>query len=265
MGELQLVFKEASINDISTDTQAGGFSGYGSVFHTLDYHNDIVLPGAYKEDLDRFLSKGFVGGPDHNHSKPIGRFTKAFEDRHGLWVEASYSSTGYAQEVRTLISEGVIKSLSVGIMPLQVKRLKTKSEVMKYWSDNGYEPTSEEVLRAEGGARLIKRAKLLEVSPVALPANENAEIRDYKAGRVISGSNLETINEALREIRAGLQRLEVLVTTVETAQAKEESEEAEIIVIEDPLKDYEVTLASFRQFISPSVEVETKSTGVETK
>lgn len=249
MAELTKVYKTALIASRAEESQTGGFSGYGSTFHTLDYHNDIIAKGAYKDDLARFLEKGFVGGPDHNHAKPIGRFKSAFEDVRGLWVDAVYSSTPFAQETRTLIQEEVIKSLSVGILPLQAKRLKTKAEVLKYWSENDYDPSEEELMRAEGGARLIKRARILEISPVALPANEHAEITAYKAGRKISRGNVDLINSSISEIKAALQRLEDLVATVETAQAEEEAAEPEITVISDPLQQYEVTLASFKSFL----------------
>lgn len=248
MAELTKVYKTALITP-KADADTGGFSGYGSVFHALDFHNDIVAKGAYKDDLPRFLDKGFVGGPDHNHAKPIGRFKSAVEDNHGLWVDAVYSSTAFAQETRTLIQEEVIKSLSVGILPLQVKRLKTKAEVLKYWAENSYEPSEDDLARAEGGARLIKRARILEISPVALPANEHAEITAYKAGRKISRGNVDLINSSITEIKAALQRLEDLVATVETAHAEEEAAEPEITVIADPLQGYEVTLASFKSFL----------------
>jgi HK97 family phage prohead protease len=250
MPELEKVYKQSLILERSTDNPSGGFSGYGSVFHTLDFHGDIVAKGAYKDDIPRFLKSGFVGGPDHNHANPIGRFKTASEDERGLYVEAVFSSTAFAQEARTNISEEVVKFLSVGIMPLQVKRFKTKNEVLKYWTENGYKPTEEEVVRAEGGARLIKRARLLEISPTALPANENAEITSYKAGRMISASNVDLINQSVTEMKMSIQRLEDLVASVVAAQAKEEAEEAsEITVINDPLEVFEVTLASFKSFI----------------
>ena len=105
-------------------------------------------------------------------------------------------------------------------------------------------------MRAEGGARLIKRARLLEISPTALPANENAEITSYKAGRMISASNVDLIKQSVTEIKTSLTRLEDLVASVVAAQAKEEAEEeSEITVINDPLEGFEVTLASFKSFI----------------
>lgn len=244
MDELCKLYKSAQLNE-TVSTSHGGFSGYGSVFHTLDYHNDIVAPGAYKSDIDRFLKRGFIGGSGHDHGKPIGKFKKAFEDRSGLWVEGEFSSTTYAQEVRTLISEGVISSLSVGILPLQVKRLK-KSDVLQYWSDHDYTPSEEEMQRAEHGARLIKRAKLLEISPVALPANEHAEILEVKSGRKISGSNLETIRASIADVRLAIGRLEELVSAVETPQPVESEEASEISV--ESLDGFEVVLASFKAF-----------------
>lgn len=248
---LEPIYKEADIySDRALEDTTGGFSGYGSVFHTLDYHNDIVSPGAYIADLPRFMSKGFVGGPDHNHAKPIGLFKEAHEDSIGLYVRAVYSSTPFAQETRTLISEGVIKSLSVGIMPLQVKRLRDRSEVMQYWDKVGYAPTDEEMQRAEKGARLIKRAKLLEISPVALPANENAEILSYKAGRKISKPNTELIGQSITEMRNAIQRLEDMLVAVTATQADAGEAETEATGADDLSGIFEVNLASFHDFIS---------------
>lgn len=247
MESLCKLYKSADVRSVS-DSPNGGFSGYGSVFHALDYHGDIVAPGAYKSDLDRFLKRGFMGGSGHDHNKPIGKFKSAIEDRSGLWVEGEFASTHDAQEVRALISEGVISSLSVGILPLQVKRLRNKSEVMQYWSDFGYEPTEEELQRAEGGARLIKRAKLLEISPVALPANEHAEIVSYKSGRKISGENLDKIRTAIADVRAAIGRLEDLASSVDPTQAEGVSEDALEDVSEESLESFDLVLASFKAF-----------------
>jgi hypothetical protein len=66
-------------------------------------------------------------------------------------------------------------------MPMQVKTMRTKQEVVDYWKKSGWTPSDEEMMRAENGARLIKRAKLLEVSPVALACNDLSEITSYKS------------------------------------------------------------------------------------
>lgn len=179
LSELDLIYKLAPAPKLSGDS--GGFEGYASVFHLLDYHNDIVAPGAYKDDAPRFLKEGFIGGVGHDHSNPIGKPHRLFEDGYGLFLDAKLVSTSKAQEARELITSDVVRKLSVGIMPMQVKTLRTKQEVVEYWKKAGWTPSEEEMMRAENGARLIKRAKLLEVSPVALPANELSEITSYKS------------------------------------------------------------------------------------
>ena len=248
---LDAIYKEADIyDDRSMDDSTGGLSGYGSVFHNLDMHGDIVAPGAYLADLPRFLSKGFLGGPDHNHAKPIGVFKEAHEDAVGLYVRASFSSTPFAQETRTLIAEGVIQSLSVGIMPLQVKRLRDRAEVIQYWEKAGYAPTEEDLMRAEKGARLIKRAKLLEISPVALPANDLAEITSYKAGRKISGQNVGLLQQSVAEMRNAIQRLEDMLVAVTASQADAGETETDATGADDLSGIFEVNLASFHDFIS---------------
>lgn len=193
----------------------GGFSGYASTFYTLDSHGDIIDPSAYTHDLPRFLSKGFVGGSNHDHKNPIGRFTDAHQDHAGLWVDVQLSGTRSAQETRQLIQDGVIQSMSVGILPIVTKRM-THNEILKYWAQAGYTPSELESLWANNGARLIKKARLLEVSPVALPANEHAEIMTVKsacskAGRRFSRDSVGTITSFMSQIQSAMQSLQGLI------------------------------------------------------
>ena len=82
MSELDLIYKLAPAPKLNGDS--GGFEGYASVFHLLDYHHDIIAPGAYKDDAPRFLKEGFIGGVGHDHSNPIGKPQRLFEDGYGL-------------------------------------------------------------------------------------------------------------------------------------------------------------------------------------
>lgn len=215
--ELELIYKLAPSPRISGDN--GGFEGYASVFHLLDYHGDIVAPGAYKDDAPRFLKEGFIGGVGHDHSNPIGKPHRLFEDGYGLFLDARLVSTSKAQEARELIISDVVRKLSVGIMPMQVKTMRTKQEVTDYWKKVGWTPSEEEVMRAENGARLIKRAKLLEVSPVALPANELSEITSYKS------FNPDVLNDVFNRLNA----LEATVKGLTSVPDAEVDEYADLI------------------------------------
>jgi HK97 family phage prohead protease len=166
---------------------AGGFSGYASVFHTVDgsWGPDIIQPGAFADSLGEFLETGFVGGMNHDWDHPIGRPMAAREDAYGLWVEAALTDTPAAREVRQLIEDGVVQRLSIGFQVVLRRRLEPDG-IDAYWKQWGYEPTSLDRSRATGEVRLIEKARLLEFSPVAVAANELARIcplREEAVGR----------------------------------------------------------------------------------
>jgi phage head maturation protease len=172
-----------------------------------------------------------------------------FEDAKGLFLEAILVDTVKAQEDRKLITSGVVKELSVGIIPLQIKRM-TKKETLDYWKKAGYSPSEEELMRSESGSRLIKRAKLLEISPVALGANEQTTISSFKAGRKISQTTADLLAQVCAQVKASYEMLETLLVD---AGIKSESEEDEAeaqaqakVAVEDPLNDL---LEAFRAYI----------------
>ena len=246
---LSLIYKFAPAPAVDT-TEFGGLSGYASTFHFLDYHNDIIAPGAYKSDIPRFLSKGFIGGVGHDHNNPIGKPVELFEDQKGLFLVAQFVDTTKAQEDRKLITSGVVKELSVGILPLQTKRLASKKQVQEYWASTGHNPTEEELMRAENGARLIKRAKLLEVSPVALAANEQSEILSYKAGRKFSKTSMDMLEQVCQQVKIAYELLESLL---EEAGVKAEKDVAEAVDAEATQSEPDPTtelLIAFRDFLA---------------
>lgn len=216
VGELDLIYKLAPVSHADADN--GSFSGHASVFHYLDYHNDIMAVGSYRDDIPRFLDKGFIGGVGHDHNNPIGRPERLFEDAKGLFLSAKLISTSKAQEAREMITSRVVQELSVGILPLQAKRL-TKQDVLDYWKKAGWTPSEEELMRAENGARLIKRAKLLEISPVALGANELTKITSFKS----------VDSDPLVDVYARLDALEATLKSLTTVSATEADEFTEAL------------------------------------
>ena len=91
----------------------------------------------------------------HDPSEPIGKWTAAQEDRHGLKVLGKLTlATQRGAEARALAKDGAL-GLSVGYQ--------TK--------DSEY----------RDGARVLKEIKLFEVSLVGLPMNPKAEITSVKS------------------------------------------------------------------------------------
>lgn len=138
---------------------AGGFTGYASVFGNFDSAKEAVVKGAFQNCLQDFVKNGFVA-LNHDWSiNPIGYVAKAVEDEKGLLVDVKFHSTPAAQEVRTVMQERAAAGKSTK-MSIGYKVLKS-------------EPTVE--------GRLLKELKLYEVSVVGVGANEQTSIVSVKS------------------------------------------------------------------------------------
>lgn len=175
---MQLEHKEIPF-DLKAAQNGMGFCGYGSTWHNMDSYGDIIAPGAFKDGLPYFLKKGVILY-QHAIRQPIGKPKSAKEDDHGLYLEASISDTELGREVRTLIGDDVIQSLSIGFVPNGVKWMDTCEEVEKYWQSVGYKPSDEDMAGAKYGGRLLTAIKLYEISPVTFPANGLCDITAVK-------------------------------------------------------------------------------------
>jgi HK97 family phage prohead protease len=153
----------------------GLFSGYGSVFGTVDAYNEIVAPGAFTESLKAWAAKNKLPKLlwQHISSQPIGVYTKVLEDDKGLYVEGQLliADVRQAAEAYALMKAGAIDGLSIGYMP-------TKWE---------YDEETDQ--------RTLTQIDLWEVSPVTFPACPDAMIDSVKAalghGRLPSLSEFE--------------------------------------------------------------------------
>jgi HK97 family phage prohead protease len=171
-----------AMNLVVTKSDLGGFDGYASTWYTLDKVGDVIMPGAFKSDLPRFLNENFIGDINHNYGDPIGRFTESVEDGKGLYVKAVYSDVPRAKVVRTLINDRVIQTLSIGFVPKEVKYV-SPDELKLIWAKGGYQPTPDDLERIKmvKKIKLITKAKLLEVSPTPVPVNDEARILSFKS------------------------------------------------------------------------------------
>lgn len=123
----------------------------------LDLQDEVVLPDG--ADTSYFFSKRTIY-LNHNYDWPIGSLASAKLVK-GQWLcRFGFASTPMAQEVMTLVAEGVVRGVSIGFVA----------------TDYGA-PSAEEV-KAHGPHRSIVRKWLwLELSVTPMPCNPEAIIR----------------------------------------------------------------------------------------
>lgn len=137
--------------DLKMDGDTGKFSGYASVFGGVDSYGDTIIKGAFESTLRNGKPKMFF---NHSWDMPIGKWTKAKEDDHGLFVEGELTpGLGLSADVRAAMIHGTLDGLSIG----------------GYLKKGDYEET-------DGGRIIRKWSNLMEVSPVVFPADGAARI-----------------------------------------------------------------------------------------
>lgn len=134
----------------NSDKPHGGFTAVLST-PSLDRDGDVLGRDEWIEPLPERLPLDI----DHNMTVEgtIGSFRPYFDDEGRLMMDATFASTPKAQEVRTLIKEGHIRSVSVAFMTDRSKKDGTP------------------------------RRELLNAGVVAIPSNRDAVILNSKAAK----------------------------------------------------------------------------------
>lgn len=176
----------------------GQFEALVSVFGNEDSVGDVVMPGAFKADLDRWDAKG---DPlpviwSHDWADPfahLGRVIKAEERDGGLWVQAQ------------------IDDLDTNPKAAQVYRLLKGRRVTQF----SFAYDVEDAGWGKRGDREVyelRQLKVHEVGPCLLGANQETELlavkaqqfaAGAKAGRVLSQKNYDRLaaaHESLGEV-----------------------------------------------------------------
>ncbi|MEJ1934201.1 HK97 family phage prohead protease [Nostoc sp. NIES-2111] len=138
---------------LKADGDTGRFSGYASVFGGVDSYGDTIVKGAFELTLKKHgKPKMFFG---HNWGTlPIGKWTVAKEDDHGLYVEGELTlASSMGRDVYAALKHGTLDGLSVG----------------GFVTKGDFDET-------ETG-RVIRRWSVLkEISPVTFPADASATV-----------------------------------------------------------------------------------------
>ncbi|MFC0677519.1 HK97 family phage prohead protease [Lysobacter korlensis] len=171
------VRKHLALTDVALkfdDTGAGTFQGYASVFGGVDSYGDTIIKGAFASTLrNNGAPKMFF---NHEWTMPVGKWLTVKEDDHGLFVEGELTpGLGLAGDIRAAMKHGTLDGLSIG----------------GYLKKGDYEET-------EGGRVIRRWSNLMEISPVAFPADASARVN---LGSVKAADSTE-LAEAIEEIES---------------------------------------------------------------
>jgi uncharacterized protein len=167
-----LLRKNLSLTDVDLkfDGEVGTFTGYASKFGGVDSYGDTIVKGAFESTLrNNGKPKMFF---NHEWTMPIGKWLSVKEDDHGLVVKGELTpGLSLSSDVHAAMKHGTLDGLSIG----------------GYLKKGDYEET-------EGGRVIRKWSSLMEISPVAFPADS--------AARVDTASVKSELAEAIDEIES---------------------------------------------------------------
>ncbi len=151
------IFYKTQITSFLTDDleDDGTFSGYASVFDCIDFHNEQVMPGAFKNSLEKWHIKNELPKMlwQHDGRQPVGKWLEIYEDAIGLFVKGKLlidTSAGLVDAYK-LLKHKVVDGLSIGF-------------------------SMEKATPAKNGHQLIHEVDLHEISLVTFAANPKAKV-----------------------------------------------------------------------------------------
>ncbi|MBA4797028.1 MAG: HK97 family phage prohead protease [Rhizobiales bacterium] len=157
--------KTAPVLEIKSLKDSGEFEGYGSTFGgEPDAYGDVIAEGAYADSLAAHKARGTMPKLfwQHNADEPIGKWTDAVEDSHGLLMRGKLNmDVQRGREAYALLKAGDIDGLSIGY------------RIKKHSVDN------------DTGIWTLEKLDLIEVSIVSVGANENAVVQSVKAAKAV--------------------------------------------------------------------------------
>jgi HK97 family phage prohead protease len=197
-------FTLETADDMAPDT----FKGYGSIVGNVDTGGDVVMPGAFANTLDFFLTKGKICW-QHDWNEPIGKPTDAKEDGRGLFLTGHIVDTPEGSKALKLMRAGVIGELSIGYKATRAHWL-SETEGKALFGDEGYKAALDRLPMERTRIRALDEVKLFEVSPVTFAMNDEAVVTGVKgwppAGLPLE-SHVEMALAAVSDVRDRFQRV----------------------------------------------------------
>lgn len=166
----------------AVDDAQGIIEGYGSVFNNVDHGKDRVMPGAFKRTIQNAKQRSQKSGKpvlfkmlwQHDPEKPIGVWTDAKEDDHGLQIKGQINlQTQLGREAYELIKQGAVDELSIGYDTI----------------DSDYDKS----------IRNLKELRLWEISPVTFAMNDQALVTGVKGKKPTAPPAGKDFNDRYRQ------------------------------------------------------------------
>jgi phage head maturation protease len=184
----------------------------------------------------------------HDSSIPaVARANKSWVENGKLMIDGVFAPTPFAQELRMLVENGFLNTVSVGFYPLKADekgnieietkmyRRMTEEEIKKSIYDNEYGvkfdkqellevswvnvPALPQALVTARKQGLVLMTKALEVlnkdEPEEVKVEEVVEDTEEKQGKVLSAKTLSMINKSISSMGEAIGALESLLSEVE--------------------------------------------------
>jgi HK97 family phage prohead protease len=168
----------------ASDEEKGIIEGYAATFGNIDRHGDIIAPDSFKGGRSKIPIFAL-----HRSDKAVG-VGYVQEDEKGLKIKMKLAVDSdsdilreRAKEYHALVKEGIIEKMSVGMI---IKE--------REWVERAIDGRKRPI-------RMIKKADLVEVSLVPIPANDKARITSVKdlEGEDFQRMVDEAVQKALKE------------------------------------------------------------------
>ena len=183
-----IITKSALIT--KADYETGEIQAYVTTFENKDVVNDVIKQGA----LDDFITKFENSETDivrlllnHDRNLILGQWVKFEVDEYGVLGTAKLSDVQSAKDVKTLIADGILGSVSIGFK-------------------------SSDFEKNEDGGMDFNKIELIETSIVDRPANSQARITSVKSE---DGSiNKKLLEQTLRDAGCSSREAKTIVSVV---------------------------------------------------
>lgn len=106
--------------------------GYAALFGVPDLSGDVIVRGAFAENLIPAASGRVKMLHQHAAEAPVGVWTEMREDDRGLFVRGHlFTDTRLGRDLRSLLEGGALDGLSIGFKPVRAARTRTGRELRK--------------------------------------------------------------------------------------------------------------------------------------